>query len=121
MSVQQPFTVKIKNSNFSLSKRHISHTSPPSEVTSLSEFTSTTFPSPQPLIIMVLRARLPFSGQLGAPEFDGTDITRFVKEWDDIYEDYKIKTIKKTRRVPKYITKVIKEYVRAQEEYEKRD
>jgi hypothetical protein len=48
-------------------------------------------------------------------------MTRFVKKWDDICEDYKIKAIKKTRRVPKYITKIIGKYVRAQKEYEKRD
>jgi hypothetical protein len=48
-------------------------------------------------------------------------MTRFVKEWDNIYEDCGIKIIEKTRRVPKYIIKVIREYVRAQEKYEKRD
>jgi hypothetical protein len=48
-------------------------------------------------------------------------VTRFVEEWDDIYEDYKVKVIEKTRRVSKYIIKIIKEYVRAQEKYEKRD
>jgi hypothetical protein len=60
---------------------------------------------------MALRARLPFLSQLRAPEFDNTDITRFVKKWDDICENYEIKVIKKTRRVPKYITKIIKKYV----------
>jgi hypothetical protein len=48
-------------------------------------------------------------------------MTRFVKEWDNICENYRVKIIKKTRRIPKYMTKVIGEYVRAQEEYEKRD
>jgi ribosomal protein L39E len=48
-------------------------------------------------------------------------VTRFVKEWDDIYKDCKIKAVKKTRRVPKYIIKIIRKYVRVQEEYEKRD
>jgi hypothetical protein len=38
-------------------------------------------------------------------------MTRFVKEWDDICENYGIKVIEKTRRVPKYITKIIREYV----------
>jgi hypothetical protein len=70
---------------------------------------------------MALKARLPFLSQLRALEFDSTDMTRFVKEWDDIYKNYKIKIIEKTRRVPKYIIKIIKKYVRAQEEYEKRD
>jgi hypothetical protein len=48
-------------------------------------------------------------------------MTQFVKKWDDICEDCKVKAVEKTRRVPKYITKVIGKYVRAQEEYEKRD
>jgi hypothetical protein len=48
-------------------------------------------------------------------------MTRFVKEWDNIYKNCKIKAVKKTRRVPKYITKVIRKYIRAQEKYEKRD
>jgi hypothetical protein len=48
-------------------------------------------------------------------------MTRFVKKWDNICKDYKIEAIKKTRRVPKYMTKVIKKYIRAQEKYEKRD
>jgi hypothetical protein len=48
-------------------------------------------------------------------------MTRFVKEWDNIYEDCEIKTIKKTRRVPKYMTKIIGKYIRAQEKYEKRN
>jgi hypothetical protein len=88
-------------------------------MTSLSEFTGITFPSPQFPIIIVLKARLPFSGQPGAPKFDDTDMTRFVKKWDDIYEDCKVKAIKKIRRVLKYMTKVIREYIRAQEEYKK--
>jgi hypothetical protein len=48
-------------------------------------------------------------------------MTRFVKEWDDICEDYGIKIIEKIRRIPKYIIKVIKKYIRAQEKYEKRN
>jgi hypothetical protein len=44
MSVQQPFAAKIKDSNFSLSKRYISYTSPLSEVIFLSEFTGATPP-----------------------------------------------------------------------------
>jgi hypothetical protein len=48
-------------------------------------------------------------------------MTQFVKEWNNIYKDCKIKIIKKIRRIPKYIIKVIREYIRAQEEYEKRD
>jgi hypothetical protein len=48
-------------------------------------------------------------------------VTRFVKKWDDICEDCEIKVIKKTRRVPKYMIKIIGKYIRAQEEYEKRD
>ena len=70
---------------------------------------------------MALRARLPFFSQSEIFEFGNTDMTRFVKEQDNIYENCKIKVIKKTRRIPKYITKVIGKYVRAQEEYEKRD
>jgi hypothetical protein len=35
-------------------------------------------------------------------------MTRFVKEWNNIYENYRIKIIKKTRRVPKYIIKIIR-------------
>jgi hypothetical protein len=62
---------------------------------------------------MALKARLPFFNQLEVPEFDNTDITRFVKEWDNIYENYKIKVIEKTRRVPKYMIKVIRKYIRA--------
>jgi hypothetical protein len=90
-------------------------------MTSLSEFTGIILPLSQLLIVIVLRARLSFSGQLKAPEFDGIDITRFVKKWDDICENYGIKIIKKTRRISKYMTKVIGEYIRAQEKYEKRD
>jgi hypothetical protein len=48
-------------------------------------------------------------------------MTRFVKKWDNIYKNYEIKAVKKTRRIPKYIIKIIKKYVRAQEKYEKRD
>jgi hypothetical protein len=48
-------------------------------------------------------------------------MTRFVKKWDNICKNCKIKIIKKTRRVPKYIIKIIGEYVRAQEKYEKKD
>ena len=48
-------------------------------------------------------------------------MTRFVKKWDNIYENCKIKTIKKTRRIPKYIIKIIGKYIRAQKEYEKQD
>jgi hypothetical protein len=48
-------------------------------------------------------------------------MTRFVEEWDDICEDCEIKIIEKTRRIPKYMTKVIGKYIRAQEKYEKRD
>jgi hypothetical protein len=77
---QQPSTTKIKNSNFSLSKRHTNHTSPPSEITSLSKSTNATPPSPQLLTIIVLKARLPFPSQPKAPEFDNTDMTRFVKK-----------------------------------------
>jgi hypothetical protein len=46
MLVQQPFTAKIKDLNLSLSKRYTSHTSPPSEVTSLSESTGAILPLP---------------------------------------------------------------------------
>jgi hypothetical protein len=46
---------------------------------------------------------------------------RFVKEWDDIYKNCEVKIVKKTRRVSKYMTKIIEKYVRAQEKYEKRD
>jgi hypothetical protein len=60
MSVQQPFTVKIKNSNLSLFKRYINYTSPPFEMISLSEFTGAILPLSQFLIMIVLRARLPF-------------------------------------------------------------
>jgi hypothetical protein len=48
-------------------------------------------------------------------------MTRFVKEWDDICENCEIKIVKKTRRISKYMTKVIEKYIRAQEKYEKRD
>jgi hypothetical protein len=71
--------------------------------------------------VIALKARLPFPGQSEAPKFDNTDMTRFVKEWNDIYENCEIKIIEKTRRVPKYMIKVIRKYVRAQEKYEKRD
>jgi hypothetical protein len=87
----------------------------------LSEFTGAIFSLPQLPTVMALRARLLFFDQLGALEFDGTDVTRFVEKWDDICENCGIKAVKKTRRVPKYMTKVIREYVRAQEKYEKRD
>ena len=40
---------------------------------------------------------------------------------DDIYENYEIEIVKKTRRIPKYMTNIIGEYIRAQEKYEKRD
>jgi hypothetical protein len=79
----------------------------------LSKFTGTISSSPQFLTVMTLRARLPFFSQLKIPKFDNTDITRFIKEWDDICKNYEIKAIKKIRRVPKYIIKVIREYVRA--------
>jgi hypothetical protein len=121
MSVQQPSAIKIKNSNLSLSKRHINHASPPSEITSLSESTGATPPSPQLPTIITLKARLPFPNQPETPKFDNTDMPRFVKEWNDIYKNYRIKIIKKTRRIPKYMTKVIEKYVRAQKKYEKRD
>jgi hypothetical protein len=88
---------------------------------SLSESTGAIFPLSQFLIVIALRAGLPFPSQLKAPEFNNTDVTRFVEKWDNIYENCGIKVIKKTCRVPKYITKIIKEYIRAQEEYEKRD
>jgi hypothetical protein len=48
-------------------------------------------------------------------------MTRFIKEWNNIYKDCEIKAVKKTRRVPKYIIKVIGKYVRAQEKYEKKN
>jgi hypothetical protein len=87
----------------------------------LSESTSTTPPSPQLLIVITLRARLPFPSQPEAPKFNNTDMTRFVEEWDNIYKNCEIKTIKKARRVPKYITKIIEKYIRAQKKYEKRN
>jgi hypothetical protein len=87
----------------------------------LSEFTGTIPPLSQLLTVIALRARLPFFGQSKTPKFDGTDMTRFVKKWDNICKNCKIKIIEKTRRVPKYIIKIIKEYVRAQKKYEKRD
>jgi len=71
--------------------------------------------------VIVFKIRLPFSDQLKALKFDNTDMTRFVKKWDNIYENCKIKTIKKTRRIPKYIIKIIGKYIRAQKEYEKQD
>jgi hypothetical protein len=70
---------------------------------------------------MALRTRLLFPDQPGASEFDNTNVTRFVKKWDDIYKNCEIKAVKKTRHIPKYMTRVIEEYIRAQEEYEKRD
>jgi hypothetical protein len=121
MSVQQLSIIKIKNSNLFLSKRYISHAFPPSEIIFLSEFTSATFPLSQLLTVITLKARLPFSNQSEASKFDNTNMTQFVEEWDNIYKNYKIKIIKKTRRVPKYMTKIIGKYVRAQEKYEKRD
>jgi hypothetical protein len=87
----------------------------------LSESTGTISPLSQFLTVIALRARLPFFSQLRISKFDDTDITRFVKKWDNIYKDCGIKAIKKTRRVSKYMTKIIRKYVRAQEKYEKRD
>jgi hypothetical protein len=48
-------------------------------------------------------------------------VIRFIEEWDDICEDCGVKAVEKIRRISKYMIKVIGEYVRVQEEYEKRD
>ena len=120
MSLRPPPAARTKDSSPPLIQERARRQSPP-EVTSLPGSSSDTSIALQSPISMTSKARLPFPGQPGAPMFDGADVTRFIEEWNDICEDCGIEEAEKTRRVPKYMTRAIGEYIRIQEEYENKN
>ena len=60
---------------------------------------------------------LPLPGTQGAPYFDGKNVTKFVMLWEELIDDIEIPPEKGLRRLPRYCSPTIEEYIRAQNEY----
>jgi hypothetical protein len=58
--------------------------------------------------IILYKVPIPLPGSLGAPYFKGTNITKFLERFEEIYKDYRVEgSSKKLKRLPKYYTIMI--------------
>ena len=61
---------------------------------------------------MTIKVVLSLSGQPEAPYFDKTNVSKFLEDWSDIYIDCKIRENEKVRRLPKYISDSVNNYMK---------
>jgi len=64
---------------------------------------------------------MPRSEQPGAPHFDGTDITEFLRRWNIECEDVGLSSSQKCDRVPFYCTPDVKDVVELLDGYLEKD
>jgi len=78
--------------------------------------TKESYPEQQLISALTL---FPLPHQMGAPYFDGTDITDFVIQWEDLTMDWKDGL--RIKKVPLYCEKMVGRYVKTLESYIKGD
>jgi len=86
----------------------------------LSVLTSSGSPRSSVVIITTIRIILSLSNQPGAPHFNETNISNFLKNQSDIYIDCGIREDEKVRRFPKYISDSVSNYIKTLQKYEDR-
>lgn len=84
---------------------------------------SSTSPSEQPAPLQVPKLYVPLPGPktVGAPHFDGTNITDFLEEWEIFCQDHGLSQLMQVQRMPQYCSLFIGEYIKTLEEYIDRD
>lgn len=60
---------------------------------------------------------MPQPGTAGIPYFEGKNITEFLTRYDDMCEDYHVKTAEKIRRLPRYCEMLIGQTISSLEEF----
>jgi len=78
--------------------------------------TKESYPEQQLMSALTL---FPLPHQMGAPYFDGTDVTDFVIQWEDLTMDWKDGL--RIKKVPLYCEKMVGRYVKTLESYIKGD
>jgi hypothetical protein len=70
--------------------------------------------TPDTLSASVMRTlfALPRPGQSGALQFDGTNVTEFLEDWELVCEDYGLTPEQMCTRLPGYCTSSVKEVVK---------
>ena len=57
----------------------------------------------------------------GTPYFEEANISEFIERFEDIYDDYQVKDENKIKRVPRYYTQMIGQFVKGMKEYQDED
>ncbi len=57
----------------------------------------------------------------GIPYFEEVNISEFIERFEDICDNYQVKDENKIKRVPRYCTQVISQFVKGIKEYQDED
>jgi hypothetical protein len=71
--------------------------------------------------LITFRAALLLLRVLGAPYFEGANITKFLERFEDLYIDYRIKEADRTKRLLCYYKTAISQFIKSMLKYDKRD
>lgn len=84
---------------------------------------SGTPPSDQSMTMQTPRLYIPLPGPktVGAPHFDGTNVTDFLEEWEIFCQDHGLSQSMQVQRMPPYCDLFIGDYIKTLEEYIGRD
>ncbi len=61
---------------------------------------------------------IPLSGTSDIFYFERANISEFIKRFEDICDDYQVRDENKIKRVPRYYTQVIDQFVKEMKEYQ---
>ncbi len=64
---------------------------------------------------------MPLSDTPGIPYFEGVNISEFIERFEDIYNNYQVRDENKIKRVPRYYTQVIGQFVKGIKKYQDED
>jgi len=71
--------------------------------------------------LITFRAALLLLGVLGAPYFEGANITEFLERFEDLCVDHRIKEADRTKRLPRYYETAISQFIKSMPKYNERD
>ena len=58
------------------------------------------------------------SGTPDTPYFEKTNISEFIERFEDMYDNYQVRDKNKIKRVPRYYTQIINQFVKKIKKYQ---
>ena len=64
---------------------------------------------------------MPLPDTPDTPYFEGVNISEFIECFEDIYDNYQVRGKNKIKRVPRYYTQVIDQFIKEMKKYQDED